>query len=81
MRKMKLNLDELAIESFATTKKVSARRGTVHGAANTREPYTLVIADTVVTCTVWPAGPVASVDYCAETGEPEYQTLAEGESC
>ena len=64
MRKLKLNLDELAVETFTTTKPAPAERGTVHGAGQ-RDPFTVVIADTVVTCTYWPAGPEASVDYCA----------------
>lgn len=36
MRKVKLNLDDLAVESFATTDADPATRGTVHGHAGTR---------------------------------------------
>ena len=67
MRKLRLNLDDLVIDSFTTNTRRPAPRGTVRGAANTQEPYTVVIADTVVTCTVWPSDdPFASVD-CPNT--------------
>ena len=79
MRKLKLNLDELVIDSFATNTLRPVPRGTVRGAANTRDPYTVVIADTVVTCTVWPSDdPFASVD-CPEN--PPQQSANPFGSC
>jgi hypothetical protein len=66
MRKLKLNFEDLVIDSFTTTTRQPVTRGTVRGAANTRDPYTVVIADTVVTCTVWPSDPLASAD-CPNT--------------
>jgi hypothetical protein len=84
MRKLKLELDNLAVESFATTRLGAVRRGTIRGAANTNEPWTLVIPDTGVTCTeTWPsyAGPCgASIDYCVETTSEQYPTLAGGQA-
>jgi len=79
MRKLKLNLEQLAIDSFVTTERISARRGTVRGAGN-KDPYTVVIADTGVTCTVWPTGPEASVDYCASEDSVDVCTGA-GATC
>jgi hypothetical protein len=64
----------------------AVRRGTVRGAANTKEPETEVIGDTGFVCTnSWPSyyggGPCGeSIDYCAETGDPEYITAVE-ETC
>ncbi|HEU0055251.1 MAG TPA: hypothetical protein VFQ39_18820 [Longimicrobium sp.] len=83
MRKLRLDVETLAIESFPTTREESGRRGTVRGAANTN-PYTLVIADTGVTCTNWPSYGMNLCDPthtgCVVVGEPEYQTVVGG-SC
>lgn len=49
MRKLRLDLESLEVESFKTTPGVLRRRGTVHG-AGTQDPYTVVIPDTQLTC-------------------------------
>ena len=55
MRKLKLNLESLQVESFATIRGQVQPRGTVRGAEATGEPETVVIGDTGVTCTnTWP---------------------------
>jgi hypothetical protein len=65
MRKLKLNVDSLSVESFQTVHPKPARGGTVHGAAATHDPWTEPIADTGVVCgNTWPADPTTGcVDY------------------
>lgn len=65
MRKLKLNVGNLSVESFPTSPARPARAGTVYGAAATREPWTAPIADTGVTCgNTWPADPTTGcVEY------------------
>jgi len=49
MRKLKLDVDNLSVESFHTARFTGARNGTVY-AAGTNDPLTVVTADTGVTC-------------------------------
>ncbi|HEX5726435.1 MAG TPA: hypothetical protein VFX98_13260 [Longimicrobiaceae bacterium] len=46
MRKLKLDLNALQVESFDVRKPALGTQGTVHGAANTDPPLTLTIPDT-----------------------------------
>ena len=63
MRKLKLDLETLSVESFEMTCAGSGRHGTVHGAEATGEPETVVIGDTGVMCTnTWP-----SAESCEQT--------------
>jgi len=55
VRKLKLDLDSLEVESFATIRAGAVRHGTVRGAQDNTLPVTVVIGDTGVTCTeTWP---------------------------
>lgn len=80
MEKMRLSMDELQVQSFATTGTGEAERGTVHGHDNT-DPAACPTADPAwetcwASCDGWDCGSGNTCDNSCNCGSPTW--LASG---